>query len=199
MEIRNYSTWNHEFRKILMETKITKEQLIAFEDDIASCFNNAMIKAPIHLYNGNEDEIIKIFRHINEDDWVMCSWRSHLPRTHLPCVDCSGRRKNPNARAWRSVWALCGGTLRPARRRLSASMTGPSATYIPCASTAYTARSTVRPVRPMSMSWASSSSIPTALPGFPRDSILTHYRPVISRIMAVGYGCHHLRHCRRML
>ena len=60
-----------------METKITKEQLIAFEDDIASCFNNAMIKAPIHLYNGNEDEIIKIFRHINEDDWVMCSWRRH--------------------------------------------------------------------------------------------------------------------------
>ena len=29
-----------------METKITKEQLIAFEDDIASSFNNAMIKAP---------------------------------------------------------------------------------------------------------------------------------------------------------
>ena len=29
---------------------MTKEQLIAFEDDIAECFNNAMIKAPVHLY-----------------------------------------------------------------------------------------------------------------------------------------------------
>ena len=56
---------------------LKKEELIAFEDDIADCFNNAMIKAPIHLYNGNEDQMIEIFKDINEDDWVMCSWRSH--------------------------------------------------------------------------------------------------------------------------
>ena len=60
-----------------MKNIISKEQLIAFEEEIADCFNNAMIKAPIHLYNGNEDEIIKVFSEINEEDWVCCSWRSH--------------------------------------------------------------------------------------------------------------------------
>jgi nucleoside-diphosphate-sugar epimerase len=31
-----------------------KEELIAFEDDIANEFNAGKIKAPIHLYYGNE-------------------------------------------------------------------------------------------------------------------------------------------------
>lgn len=60
-----------------MKTNLTKKDLIAFEDDIANCFNNAMITAPIHLYNGNEEQIIEVFRNINEEDWVLCSWRSH--------------------------------------------------------------------------------------------------------------------------
>lgn len=60
-----------------MKNLLTKDELIAFEEDIATCFNNKMIKAPIHLYNGNEDQMIEIFKHINEDDWVLCSWRSH--------------------------------------------------------------------------------------------------------------------------
>jgi pyruvate dehydrogenase E1 component alpha subunit len=58
---------------------MTKEQLIAFEEDIAATYDAAMIKAPVHLYNGNEDQIIKIFKDnkIGADDWVFCSWRSH--------------------------------------------------------------------------------------------------------------------------
>ncbi len=56
---------------------LSKEELISFEEDIANCFNKAMIKAPIHLYNGNEENIIKVFEKINENDWVLCSWRSH--------------------------------------------------------------------------------------------------------------------------
>jgi TPP-dependent pyruvate/acetoin dehydrogenase alpha subunit len=60
-----------------MKNLISKEELIAFESEIADCFNQALIKAPIHLYNGNEDQILEIFKTINEDDWVMCSWRSH--------------------------------------------------------------------------------------------------------------------------
>jgi pyruvate dehydrogenase E1 component alpha subunit len=55
----------------------TKEELISFEDEIADYFNNAMIKAPIHLYYGNEDKMIEIFKKINEIDWVFCTWRSH--------------------------------------------------------------------------------------------------------------------------
>ena len=58
---------------------LKKEDLVNFENEIAELFNNAKIKAPVHLYNGNEDQIIEIFRkhNIGKDDWVLCSWRSH--------------------------------------------------------------------------------------------------------------------------
>tara|TARA_B100000745_G_C19997562_1_gene338465 strand:- start:39 stop:659 length:621 start_codon:yes stop_codon:yes gene_type:complete len=62
-----------------MLTNLTKEDLIQFEDEIADCFNNAEIRAPVHLYHGNEDQIIEIFakQNIKDEDWVLCSWRSH--------------------------------------------------------------------------------------------------------------------------
>ena len=56
---------------------MTKEELIAFETDIAECFNRGEIRAPVHLYDGNEDVMIEIFRHVKPDDWVFCGWRSH--------------------------------------------------------------------------------------------------------------------------
>jgi len=57
----------------------TVEELIEFENEIADCFNDAQIKAPVHLYNGNEEQIIEIFKkhNIGKDDWVLGSWRSH--------------------------------------------------------------------------------------------------------------------------
>ena len=57
----------------------TKEDLIKFENEIAARFDNAEIKAPVHLYNGNEDKIIEIFKkdNIGQEDWVLGSWRSH--------------------------------------------------------------------------------------------------------------------------
>jgi TPP-dependent pyruvate/acetoin dehydrogenase alpha subunit len=61
----------------LKNKKITKDYLIAFEEDIANEFNNGKIKAPVHLYYGNEDSIINFFSRVNEEDWVFCSWRSH--------------------------------------------------------------------------------------------------------------------------
>jgi len=56
---------------------MNKAELIAFEDEIAELFNSAKIFSPVHLYFGNEDNIINIFNNINSDDWVFCSWRSH--------------------------------------------------------------------------------------------------------------------------
>ena len=53
------------------------EELIQFEEEIAELFNKAKIKAPIHLYYGNEDSIIEIFKKVRKQDWVFCSWRSH--------------------------------------------------------------------------------------------------------------------------
>lgn len=55
----------------------SKEDLIKFEDDIISHWENGEINGPIHLSNGNEEELIKIFQKIGIDDWVFSTWRSH--------------------------------------------------------------------------------------------------------------------------
>jgi TPP-dependent pyruvate/acetoin dehydrogenase alpha subunit len=55
----------------------SEKDLLDFEEDIAKEFNSGKIKAPIHLHNGNEKEIIEIFKNINPKDWILCSWRSH--------------------------------------------------------------------------------------------------------------------------
>jgi TPP-dependent pyruvate/acetoin dehydrogenase alpha subunit len=55
----------------------TAQQLIDFEADIAQHFNNAEIRAPIHLSGGNEARLIEIFADIADEDWVFTTWRSH--------------------------------------------------------------------------------------------------------------------------
>ena len=55
----------------------SKNELIEFETDIAECFNQSQIKAPIHLYDGNEEKMIEIFENVNDEDWIFCTWRSH--------------------------------------------------------------------------------------------------------------------------
>ena len=54
-----------------------KDDLIKFENEIAELFNAGKIRAPVHLYHGNEKKIIEIFKKIKKNDWVFCSWRSH--------------------------------------------------------------------------------------------------------------------------
>ena len=55
----------------------SKEDLINFEDDIISHWENGEIRGPIHLSNGNEEQLIKIFRKVGVGDWVFSTWRSH--------------------------------------------------------------------------------------------------------------------------
>ena len=55
----------------------TASELISFEDSIAELYNQGKIRSPVHLYNGNEDFLINIFKKISQQDWVFCSWRSH--------------------------------------------------------------------------------------------------------------------------
>ena len=64
-------------RQLIMITNLKKDDLIQFEEHIATLFNNAKIRAPVHLYYGNEEEIIQTFSKIDKNDWVFCSWRSH--------------------------------------------------------------------------------------------------------------------------
>ena len=56
---------------------MVKEDLIKFEEEIAELFNEANISAPVHLYYGNEDQMIDVFKKVRHQDWVFCSWRSH--------------------------------------------------------------------------------------------------------------------------
>jgi TPP-dependent pyruvate/acetoin dehydrogenase alpha subunit len=53
------------------------QDLIDFENDIISHWEGGEIKGPIHLSNGNEKELIRIFSKIGIDDWVFSTWRSH--------------------------------------------------------------------------------------------------------------------------
>lgn len=55
---------------------MNKEQLIAFEDEVAARFNDAQIRAPVHLYSNNEEQMIEVFTAVRPEDWVFCSWRS---------------------------------------------------------------------------------------------------------------------------
>ena len=47
-----------------------KEQLIQFENEIASTFNRGGIRAPIYLYSNNENFLIKFFKKVNLRDLV---------------------------------------------------------------------------------------------------------------------------------
>lgn len=58
---------------------ITKDEIVAFEQDIAAVFATGAIRAPVHLRAGREDQLIRIFkeRDIGVDDYVFGFWDSH--------------------------------------------------------------------------------------------------------------------------
>jgi len=57
--------------------KITKEDLISFEERIKHLWNNAQIPYYIHLSGGNENQLIEIFKEIKPGDYVFSTHRSH--------------------------------------------------------------------------------------------------------------------------
>ena len=68
---------NLEQYPIVRDVKQTSQDLIDFENLIISHWENAKIRGPIHLANGNEEQLIDIFKRISENDWVFSTWRSH--------------------------------------------------------------------------------------------------------------------------
>lgn len=57
---------------------MTIDELKNFEKEIGDTFNSGQIRAPIHLYDGNEELMIKVFEKINiKEDWVCATWRNH--------------------------------------------------------------------------------------------------------------------------
>ena len=57
---------------------ITKDNLIAFEKEVAHRYEAGEIHTPIHLGSGNEDQLLEIFKSVSPDDWKLCTWRNHL-------------------------------------------------------------------------------------------------------------------------
>ena len=55
-----------------------EQDLIDFEEDIASIYEQGIIRAPIHLRSGNESQLVDIFKNINTEDYVFSTWASHL-------------------------------------------------------------------------------------------------------------------------
>lgn len=56
---------------------LTESDLLEFEEKIVTHWEAAKIRGPIHLSNGNETELIEVFKRISTDDWVFSTWRSH--------------------------------------------------------------------------------------------------------------------------
>ena len=58
-------------------TELTAEDLINFEQLIVNHWEDGKIRGPVHLSNGNEEQLIEIFKRISHSDWVFSTWRSH--------------------------------------------------------------------------------------------------------------------------
>jgi pyruvate dehydrogenase E1 component alpha subunit len=69
--LEQYKTLNE------VDTLITAEDLIEFENSIIKEWEDGKIRGPIHLSNGNEEQLIEVFKRISKTDWVFSTWRSH--------------------------------------------------------------------------------------------------------------------------
>ena len=56
---------------------MTKQELINFELFLKEAWENGDIRVPLHLSGGNEDQLIEIFKEVNEDDYVFSTHRNH--------------------------------------------------------------------------------------------------------------------------
>lgn len=57
---------------------MTPQELIDFEKEIAEIYESGQITGPVHLRNGNEKELIEIFKDVKPVDYVFSTWASHL-------------------------------------------------------------------------------------------------------------------------
>jgi TPP-dependent pyruvate/acetoin dehydrogenase alpha subunit len=98
---------------------MTKDELIAFEKEVARHYEAGEIHSPVHLSGGNEDALIKIFKSIRPIDWVLSSWRNHyhallhgIPPDELMRQILAGRSMYINSiKPWFYASSIVGGIL----------------------------------------------------------------------------------------
>ena len=49
----------------------------SFEEHVVKLYEEGAIAAPVHLSNGNEEQLRDIFKDYREGDWILSTWRSH--------------------------------------------------------------------------------------------------------------------------
>lgn len=62
---------------IVRDINFTEQDLLDFELKIIESWEGGKIRGPVHLSNGNESQLIEIFKRIKTNDWVFSTWRSH--------------------------------------------------------------------------------------------------------------------------
>jgi len=68
---------NIEQYPIVRDHGLSKDDLINFELKMIEHWESAKIRGPVHLSNGNEEQLVEIFKRIQTTDWVFSTWRSH--------------------------------------------------------------------------------------------------------------------------
>lgn len=61
-----------------MTDKEKIQYLIDFEKEIEEIYKTGIIRGPIHLRGGNEEQLVNIFKTINQKDIVLATWANHL-------------------------------------------------------------------------------------------------------------------------
>jgi len=62
---------------VVRDPVLDKQTLVNFEELIVKHWEDAKIRGPIHLSDGNEEQLIEIFKRIKKTDWVFSTWRNH--------------------------------------------------------------------------------------------------------------------------
>lgn len=85
-------------KSLAKKVHYTPQQLIDFETRVKEEYEKATITGPVHLSKGNEEPLIKIFEHVDPNDWVFSTWRNHyhallhgVPEEHLWRLVTSGK------------------------------------------------------------------------------------------------------------
>lgn len=68
---------NLEKYPIVRDVLWDKHGLIGFEKTIVDHWESGRIKGPVHLSDGNEEQLLEIGKRISSNDWVFSTWRSH--------------------------------------------------------------------------------------------------------------------------
>jgi TPP-dependent pyruvate/acetoin dehydrogenase alpha subunit len=89
---------------------VTKEELIAFSTKVAQLWEAKEFRVPVHLAGGNEDQLIEIFKEVEENDYIFSSHRNmyHALLAGVPANDLlDSYKKDPQGRLGANGGCMC--------------------------------------------------------------------------------------------